>query len=182
MIATQKNIISSDNAEKFGPAFEWKGVEDKLSVLRNRFGITSDKENYFSSINHVRNCITHRKGRIGPEDLRGNEIFQLTWWGFDIFAETASGKRHSLMPPLPKEVLLLKEGGQIMLQVKDRIIEYKLRDIVTLSPNELIEICYLVQLTTGDIVKASYDYAKGVGIEENSIAKSDEQKNPDDVD
>lgn len=181
LMATQKKQISSDDAEKFGPAFERKGVEDKLTILRNRFGITSDKEKYFSSINQIRNCITHRKGQIGSEDLRDNKSFQLTWWGFDIFAETPSGEKHSLIPPLPKEGLFLKEGGKIMLQVKDRIIEYKLGDIVTLSPNELIEICYLVQLTTDDIVKSSYDYAKKIGIEENTIAKSDEQKNPDDV-
>ncbi len=180
-MATQKKQLSNEAAQKYGPAFEWKGVEEKLSILRSRFEITSDKEKYFSSINQVRNCITHRKGQIGPEDLRGDKSFQLTWWGFDIYAETASGERHSLMPPLPEEGLLLKEGGKIMLQVKDRIIEYNLGDIATLTPNELSEICYLVQLTTDDIVKSSYDYAKKIGIEERDIGKSDEQKNPADV-
>ncbi len=181
LMATQKKQLSSEDAEKFGPAFEWKGVEEKLSILTNRFGITSDKEKYFTSINQIRNCITHRKGRIGPEDLRGDKSFQLTWWGFDIYAETPSGEKHSLTPPLPKGGLLLKEGGKIMLQVKDRIIEYRLGDIVTLSPKELIEICYLVQLTTDDMVKSSYDYAKKIGIEEKAIEKSDDQKNPEDV-
>lgn len=166
LMSTHKKQMSSEDAEKFGPSFEWKGVEDKLSTLRNRFRISSDKEKYFGSINQARNCITHRKGRVGPEDLKGDQFFRLTWWGFDIFAETKNGERHSLMPPLPKEGLLLKDGGHIMFQVKDRIIEYKPGDIVNLSPNELGEICLLVQLTTDDIVKSAYDFAKRIGIEE----------------
>lgn len=181
LMATHKNQVSSEDAEIFGPAFEWKGVEDKLSILRNRFGITSEKGKYFSSINQARNCITHRKGKVGPKDLRGEQSFRLTWWGFDIYAETSSGERHSLILPIPKEGIFLKDSGNIILHVKDRIIEYKPGDIVNLSPNELSEICFLVHLTTDDIVKSAYEYAKRIGIEERDIEKSVEQENPADA-
>lgn len=181
LMATNKKQVSNEDAEKFGPAFERKGVEDKLSILENRFGVTSDKEKYISSINQARNCITHRKGKVGPEDLRGEETFRLIWWGFDIYAETPSGEKYSLKPPIPEEGLLLKEGGKVMLQIKDRIIEYKIGDIVNLSPNDLGEICYLVQLTTDDIVRTAQAYAKNIGIEERKIERSVEQPNPVDT-
>ena len=75
------------------------------------------------------------------------------------------------MLPIPKEGIFLKDGGNIMLHVKDRIIKYKPGDIVNLSPNELSEICFLVHLTTDDIVKSAYEYAKRIGIEEKDIKK-----------
>jgi len=68
-----------------------------------------------------------------------------------------------------------------MLQIKDRIIEYKIGDIVNLSPNDLGEICYLVQLTTDDIVGTAQAYAKNIGIEERKIERSVEQINPVDT-
>jgi hypothetical protein len=180
LMATNKKQMSNEDAEKFGPAFEWKGVEDKLGTLKIRFGVSSDKAKYFSSINQARNCITHRRGNVGPEDLRG-ETFRLIWWGFDIYAETPSGEKHSLKPPMPGEGLVLKEGGKVMLQIKDRIIEYKIGDIVNLSPNDLGEICYLVQLATDDIVMTAQAYAKNIGIEERKIERSVEQINPVDT-
>jgi hypothetical protein len=180
LMATNKKQMSNEDAEKFGPAFEWKGVEDKLGTLKIRFGVSSDKAKYFSSINQARNCITHRRGNVGPEDLRG-ETFRLIWWGFDIYAETPSGEKHSLKPPMPEEGLILKEGGKVMLQIKDRIIEYKIGDIVNLSPNDLGEICYLVQLATDDIVMTAQAYAKNIGIEERKIERSVEQINPVDT-
>jgi len=181
LMASHKMQISGDDAEKFGPAFERKGVEDKLGTLKIRFGVSSDKAKYFSGINQARNCITHRRGIVGSEDLRGEETFRLIWWGFDIYAETPSGEKHSLKPPMPVEGLVLKSGAKVMFQIKDRIIEYKTGDIVNLSPNDLGEICYLVQLTTDDIVGTAQAYAKNIGIEERKIEKSGEQANPVDM-
>lgn len=181
LMATHKKQMITEDAEKFGPAFEWKGVEDKLSTLRTRFGVTSDKEKYFGSINQARNCITHRKGKVGTEDLRGEKTFRLIWWGFDIYAETPSGEKHSLMPPMPGEGIYLKEGGNIMLHVKDRIIEYKPGDVVALSPNDLGEICCLVHFATDEIVKTAYEYAMKIGIESKDVKQSVEQKNPADA-
>lgn len=167
LMATHKKQMNSDDAEKFGPAFEWTGVEDKLSTLRNRFGITSEKEKYFSGINQARNCITHRKGKVGPEDLQGEKTFQLIWWGLDLYVETPSGENHSLMPPMQEKGVFLKEGGSVNIKIKDRIVEYNLGEILNLSPNDLGEICFLVHLTTVDIVKSALAYSKKIGINEN---------------
>jgi hypothetical protein len=166
LMATNKNQISNEDAEKFGPAFARKGVENKLVTLRKRFGVTSDKEKYISSINQARNCITHRQGKVGPEDLKGEETFRLIWWGIDLYAETPKGEKLSLKPPIPEEGLILEEGGEVKLRITDRIIEYRIGDIVNLSPNDLGEICFLVQLATDDIVNSAQIYGKNIGIAE----------------
>jgi len=163
-LSINKKLMSIADAKRVGADFERKGVEDKLNKLNKRFAIKSKNAKYFSSMNQARNCITHRKGIVGPEDLKGEKCFKLIWWGFDIYAQTKNGERHSLLPPFPEGGIFLPEGGSIMIGIKDRIIEYKLGDSISLTPNELSEISLLVKLTTDDIVKSAYDYAKRIGV------------------
>jgi len=177
-MATNKKQLTNEDANKFGPAFEWKGVEEKLSTLRNRFGVSTDKEKYFTSINQARNCITHRKGRVGPEDLKGEKSFRLTWWGFDVYVERPNKERILLKPPFPKEGIFFKDGGSLLLQVNDRTIEYILGDTLNLSPNDLSEICLLVRLASDDITRSTHEYAKKIGIEVKDSAKLVEQNTP----
>jgi len=166
LMATSKKTMTPRDADAYGPAFEKKGVEAKLKTLRTRFGVSSEKrEQYFESINQARNCISHRRGVVGLEDLRGKERFCLTWLGFDIYAETPTGERYSLSPPLPKEGVFLKDGGNMVLHVVDRVVEYKVGDIIRLSPSELSDICLLVHLATDEIIGSTYEYAKRIGID-----------------
>jgi hypothetical protein len=48
-------------------------------------------EIYFTTINQARNCITHRQGRVGKEDLKGSDSFTPTWRAFDIIIQTPDG-------------------------------------------------------------------------------------------
>ena len=63
--------VNGELAEAEVRAFERKGIEAKLKVLKERFCIGTKRDRYFGSISQARNCITHRQGVIGPEDLRG---------------------------------------------------------------------------------------------------------------
>ncbi|OPY65908.1 MAG: hypothetical protein A4E63_02767 [Syntrophorhabdus sp. PtaU1.Bin050] len=175
LMATHKKLMTTDEANTYGPTFKRKGVEGKLSALRTRFSVLSDKEKYFESINQARNCITHRRGIVGSEDLKGRERFCLTWLGFDIYAETPTGERHSLTPPLPKEGLPLKDGGNIVLHFVDRIVEYKLGDNIRISPHELGDICFLVNIATEEIVKSTFEYAKSIGVNITVVRNGVEQ-------
>ena len=165
LMATHKKSIGEEDADTFGPAFEWKGVEDKLKILRERFGIQSDKEKYFSSINQARNCITHRRGKVGPEDLRGTPSFKLVWWAFDVYAETPSGKKINLMPPFPKGGIYLDEGATVKMKINEREKEYQLGNVISLSPTDVNEICFLVKLATDDISKGAIQFAQNIGIQ-----------------
>ncbi|HZX35852.1 MAG TPA: hypothetical protein VFF54_05115 [Thermodesulfobacteriota bacterium] len=160
LMATNKERIVSNDARKFGINFKKVGVEDKLKTLKNRFSVTSDKEKYLGSINQARNCITHRKGMVGTEDLRGEESFRLIWWAVDICIETPNGEKYTI----PEGGLLLQDGGSLRVHFKERIIEYKLGDIVNLSPKELSEICFLVYSATHDIARSVDEYAKKIGV------------------
>lgn len=161
--ATNKAATSSENANTFGPAFERKGVEEKLKTLRTRFDIQTDKEKYFASINQTRNCITHRQGRVGPEDLKGNDLLRLTWWTLDIIAQTADGKEVSLTT-MPEEGFYFEKAGTIGVKISDRLREFKPGEIIELTPVDINEICFLVYVATNDIVASTVNYAKKIGI------------------
>jgi len=172
--ATSKELIKAEEANKLLKSFKKIGVEGKLKSLRTHFNISTAKEKYFSSINQARNCITHRRGKVGQEDLRDKEKFELVWWAFELIARSTDGQEISLTPPLPKEGILIESGGSIYLKVIDKIKEYNLGDFLKFSPSELNEICLLFQLATDDIIKSTVTYSKSIGIQ---IA---EQTNPAD--
>jgi hypothetical protein len=162
--AIHKGLISPEDANKFGPAFEKKGVEGKLNKLRTRFNIFTDRDRYFPSINQARNCITHRRSLVGVEDLKGHDTLQLIWWAFDFIALFPDGKEVPLMP-LPEGGFYFENGGKISLKIRDRIREYNIGEVIELTPVDVNEICYLVMLATDEIVASTVNYAKSIGIE-----------------
>lgn len=165
VMATHKQRIAAEEASKFGPAFERKGIEDKLARLKARFGIETDKAKYLVSINRVRNCLTHRRGIVGESDVGKEDSLKLQWWGVELFVQTPSGEVIPIEVPFPKEGIYLKNGGIVCMKFTDRVREYKCGQVVSISPNDLAEMCFLTQLATGDILKSAFNYAVGLGIE-----------------
>ena len=165
LVKRNKIEVSREEANRYLQKFEKMGIKDKLNRLRSEFSIFTDREKYLSSINKARHCITHRQGKVGPEDLRGKGTFRLAWLGMEIYAETTSGNRHSLMPPFPKNSIILESGDRVMMSFVERVKEYKLGETVAFSPNDIGEICLLFHLATDDITKSALEYAKSMGIE-----------------
>ena len=178
LMATSKQALDPDDANTFGPAFERKGIERKLATLRNRFDIGTDKETYLASINRARNCITHRNGIVGAEDVGDDDVFRLKWWALDFYIETPDGEKIHLKPPYPENGIYLEDGGTVMMKITDRAVEYSVGDYIRLSPSDLSEICLLFQLSTTEIVKSTIEYAKGIGIDVRVNQNSVEQDAP----
>jgi hypothetical protein len=164
LIATNKGRVTEKDANSWGPAFEHKGVEDKLRLLRSRFNISTKNERYFVTINQARNCITHRQGRIGKEDLKGSASFRPTWRAFDFIIKTPDGSELSLQTPIPKTGIYLKDGGTVALKVVERIRDCKLGEIIEFTPSDINEICFLVQEASGEILASTLTYAREIGI------------------
>ena len=172
--ATNKGHITPRDADKFATAFEKKGVEGKLNKLHTRFNVLTNKEKYFPSINQARNCITHRRGVVGVEDLKGNDSLQLIWWAMDMIALLPDGKEIPLVP-IPEGGIYFKDGGTVCIKIRDRNREYSLGDILELTPSDVNEICFLVSMATNEIIASTVDYAKSIGIEITEQTAADGQ-------
>lgn len=164
LIQINTKELTNKEFDRLMRSFEKLGVERKLKIMKKEFSIETSREKYLNSINRIRNCITHRQGRVGSEDLRGKKVFKLVWLGMEVYAETPEGRKHSLMPPFPKKGILLSEGAEVKLEFIDRTKEYKLGEVITFQPNDLGEISLNYNLAADDITKTAMEHAQNKGI------------------
>ena len=173
LASIHKKKLEINDPEKRLESFKWKGVEKQLKTLRTQFGVETTKGIYFKSINQARNCITHRRGIVGQEDLRNDNSLKMCWWALDPFIETPAGQVISMAPPFPKEGLLLKDGGTFCVKVIEKELEFQMGEVIKLSPNDLSEICMVVTLATDEILKSTVDYLKSIDVEVKQTEQSD---------
>ena len=164
LASINKKKMLIEDPDKQLKSFEWKGVEKQLKTLRDRFNVKTSKEIYFKTINQVRNCITHRRGIVGVEDLGDKNCLRICWWALEPFIATPSGEI-PINPQIPEGGIYLKDGGTICLRVVEKEREFQLGEVIKLNPNDLYEICLLVTLATEDILKSTFDFLKSTGIE-----------------
>ena len=160
-----KNRGQIKSPEKSLKSFEWKGVEKQLKSLRHKFSVETPKESYIRTINQIRNCLTHRRGIVGNEDLKGNRSLKTIWWSLDPFIEIPSGEIISMAPPYPKEGIFLKDGGKFSVKVVEREREFKKGEVIRLSPNDLSEIIFLMTMVTDEISLSTFHFLKKSGID-----------------
>lgn len=173
LASMHKKKIKINDPGKRLKSFKWKGVEEQLKMLRAQFGVGTTKEIYFKSINQARNCITHRQGIVGQEDLRNDNSLKMRWWALDLFIETPSGQVISVALPFPKEGIFLKDGGTVCVKVIEKELEFQLGEVIKLNPNDLSEICMVATLATDEILKSTVDYLKSIGVVTKQTEQSD---------
>ncbi len=159
----KKEMIEKEFRDKI-KLFKWKGVESQLKILRNEFSVETSKGKYLKSINQARNCITHRLGVVGDEDLRRSPTLKICWLALDANIETADGQTIPITPP-PKENMYSNNGGNLSVKIVERLKEYQKGDIIKLAPLDLSEICMVIDLASIDILSSTIEYTKKIGVE-----------------
>lgn len=172
VMAVNKGQYNENDAQTYKKSFEFKGLEDKLKKLKNRFNIFITNEDYLLSINKVRNCLSHRRGIVGSEDVDNEQSLKLKWWALNLFIKTNNGERIEIPTPIPSEGILVENGGNVMLETIDKNKTYPLGHLIVLGPKDLVEICYIVKIATNEIAKLTIDYAKNLGILVNKKQKN----------
>ena len=160
--SVHKNKVPQAEANKMRAAFEKKGIEAKLQALK-QFQIEPKFPEHLISIQRVRNCLTHRWGKVEAQDCNSSDELVLSWQGFDIFVETPTGKTIDLILPLKEEVLL-PDGGTAMLRYSERTRCFKMGTVIQVEPRDLLEICNFVLISTDQIFKKTIECAIGLGV------------------
>jgi hypothetical protein len=163
LIGASCNQIPHDKVESRNKKFQRDGLRDKLDTLRNNFGVGTSHSGFLLSINQARNCVTHRRGIVGPEDCSSGSELVVKWEGIDIYAETPDGKVISLQP-VPEGGVHLPEGGHVKVKISERSRVFAMKSVVSFSPRELAEICHFVLRMTGDVIQSAETYAKNSGV------------------
>jgi len=120
-----------------GAEFEFWPLRKKLGFLKESYGLnlpaTSES---ILSISYARNCLTHRRGIVGTEDLRDNSAKKLVvhWKEMQLTAHGDEGLR--VLEP-PAEV----RGGELVsFGYADVSREFELGDRIEFTPQEYVQL------------------------------------------
>lgn len=149
--------------------FAAEGLPNKLNILRQRFSVEPKHSRYIVSIARARNCLAHRRGIVGVEDLREDKELQVMWLGMDLFVETPTGEKHYLNET-PKEGILLPDGGTVTMQFVERKRAFSLGAKLTLSTRDLAEICWFYEREARSALTTAMAFTKTSGV---PLAKSE---------
>lgn len=162
LIRTRK--LSQENRDNH-LAFCKKGTWKKLKILKERFSVQPDNPNYLVSLTWARNCLVHRQGVVGPEDIRGEgKALEVSWLGMDVLIRTPTGEEHYLLDNLQQKTLDLADGGEVMLKFIERSRKFSLGETLKLSTRDLAEISWYYTREAKSICKAAEAFAKKSGI------------------
>jgi hypothetical protein len=158
----RKELVSS--IDKTHKKFQFKVFPDKLSVLAQCFSVGPTHRDYLVSLNRARNCLTHRRGIVGIDDIRGEANFTVSWRGSAIFGETSSGERNYI-DEIPEGGVLLPEGASLMVQLVERKRAFSLGAKLVLSTGDLAEICMFYDHEARDAIKSVIRFAESLGVQ-----------------
>lgn len=145
--------------------FERKGLDKKLSALRDELEITSPNAPLVESFYPIRNCLVHRLGRVGHKDLISGSPLTLRYRRMEFVHTTESGKiirLPDLMDPNTPP-FQIEEAGSLGMQYQEHSLEYSLGTIVTFTPKELTEILFFTNQFLYEFNRAVLDFATRVG-------------------
>jgi hypothetical protein len=151
--------VALNNLAKQQATFGKYGLPDKITVLKRKFSVGPTHPAQLLTLNKARNCLTHRRGIVERIDCNLIDALKVNWLGADIFAQTPSGEKHQL-----KKGLVLKEGGDIMMQFLERERVFPIRSVVRFSPQDLAEICWFFIREAGATCETAAEFAKSKNI------------------
>lgn len=158
-------------------SFNREGFPNKLNILRSKYAVGPKHADYLVSINRARNCLSHRRGVVGHEDIDELGKLRVAWLGMDIYAQTPSGERHSLID-IPPEGLHLSEGSSVYLQFLERERLFDRGTPLRLSTRDLAEICLFFQNEASATRQSVIEHAQANGVNVNVKKKSNETVQP----
>jgi hypothetical protein len=163
IIYAVRNAIGMNELVDKQNRFAREGVPNKLNLLDQTYGVKAAGKDYLLLLNKARNCLAHRGGRVGPEDINEEAAFSVAWRGLDIFVEEPNGKRAYLLD-IPEDGLWLENGGIVKAQFVERRRSFGLGAVLELSPRDLAEICWFYADEARAIVVSAVEYAKANGV------------------
>ncbi len=157
--------IHKQHSGKAFDAFARKGIPGKIDALRDQFGISCRYPSALASIYAVRNCLVHRVGVVGPEDIKNGGQLSLSWIATKAIFQGEDGKEYD-MPDLedPKsKPWPVPCAGGVALMWGEKTRTFTLGEVMELEPHALHEILFFVRNSCDDFVKSFVAKAEALG-------------------
>ena len=149
--------------------FDKGGLKDKIASLEAEFGIHCRYPDTLVSIGAVRNCLVHRLGIVGPQDLDASGQLTLSWFGFVLQIKGEGGLEipgPSLAGPSggPEMPIPVSPGDEIQARFQVFSEQFALGKKVVITPHVLHQVLWSVQQMTNEYVTEVTKWARAKGI------------------
>lgn len=134
--------------------FAKRGTADKLALLGKEFGIALEFEPEIESIKKARNCLTHRLGVVGTEDVNSPGGLAVRWRAPELFGCHEDGSE--FVPSLDVFPIEFPTGSPVKLRHGERQKIVASGSRLQLSAADLKEICYTFRIA---IMQAQESFA-----------------------
>lgn len=167
LMAAAPNIKAATDVQERQSRFEIQGIPNKLNMLRQNYGVVTAHTAHLVSLGKARNCLTHRRGIVGREDVGTEATLRVCWKGADIFVEEPDGNR--ILFTLDTPPIYLPNGGTLLIQMTDRTREFNEGEKLLLSARDLAEICWFYTREANNLHQSLIHFAResGIKIERN---------------
>jgi hypothetical protein len=130
--------------------FHKLGLPDKVTYLRERYGVSSQFEDHILSLNRVRNCLVHRLGIVSAEDVKGSTELVIKWHGVRyLLADNVTGVETYLEGPTQAQ-----NESELKLRIGPIERKFPLKEAIRLSPAELDYSMHTFYVFALEILKA----------------------------
>ncbi len=151
--------------------FDNKNITEQLTSLSDDYGIQCNFLDHIDSLRHVRNCLTHRRGIVGPRDYNRGEKLILKWRGME-FVILEDGKQEIVIPLHFDKEIHVEAGGRVGMRMVNKTKEFSKGSLISISETELLEICLTMQLAAGEIRDSAVQFFRQRNVPINTGAKS----------
>jgi hypothetical protein len=119
--------------------FHWKGFPKKIKILREEFRIQSDFENHVLTLNQARNCLVHRLGTVGSEDITEGGKLVVKWFAIRTLV---IDKVTLVETPIAEQEEPTKNESNVVSRIGLFEKRFAIGERIRLSPSELAYTMY----------------------------------------
>lgn len=128
------------NPIKLQASFDRLGLIQKLLFLRDRFGVEPEHTQHIAALYHARNSLSHGFGTVRAKEAGEDDKLHLRWLASELWAV---GEESGEEFPIGELFHAAKpEQTRIQLRCLERERSYSVGERLTLSGQDLWEICY----------------------------------------
>ena len=163
-LAWSKEHYSPEECDRLQKRFHHAGLPDKFRSLQERFGISTDCSDAILSINQARNCLTHRRGKVGAADVGEEGALIVVWESMDILINRP-GKEPVNIRDFPEGGIPTPDGGTVEAKKAIRRLEFGQGTYVKFSATNLAEICFFINQASAQLAAGAVAFSETIGIE-----------------
>ena len=151
---------AKDVFEKDVKAFPRRSFPGKFQRLRDDFGVETDLEEHFMSLNKARNCLVHRRGIVSPGDTNRENELVIKWRAVQLVVRPPDGAEGTAI----EAPTVVDEGSSIGLKFQEKARAFKMRQRITLEAAELCQSIYTLSLFASKLVESIEAYGDAQGV------------------